>query len=149
MRWSCLPFSELAAELLYEALALRQSVFVVEQRCAYLDADGKDARALHLFGREGDGPLLAYARLFLPGALDDSGDAVIGRVVSAQSARRTGAGKALMREAIRELGERAPGVRIRIGAQLYLLRFYQELGFVRVGDVYDEDGIDHVVMYRS
>jgi ElaA protein len=38
---------------------------------------------------------------------------------------------------------------IRIGAQTYALPFYASLGFVSDGDVYDEDGIEHVEMVRA
>ena len=58
-------FSELSPELLYAALALRADVFIVEQNCVYLDPDGKDRFALHLFGME-DNVLAAYMRLFIP-----------------------------------------------------------------------------------
>ena len=37
---------------------------------------------------------------------------------------------------------------IKIGAQLYLKKFYESLGFVQSGDVYDEDGIDHIEMIK-
>ena len=73
----------------------------------------------------------------------------IGRVVNHPQARRTGIGKELMREAItRSLA--SFGTRpIRIGAQLYLKRFYEELGFAVASDTYDEDGIPHVQMLFS
>jgi ElaA protein len=35
---------------------------------------------------------------------------------------------------------------IKIGAQLYLTEFYESLGFVQSGDVYLEDGIEHIEM---
>ena len=35
---------------------------------------------------------------------------------------------------------------IRIGAQLYLNKFYSSLGFVNQGEVYLEDGIEHIEM---
>jgi ElaA protein len=51
-----------------------------------------------------------------------------------------------MRQAIeRARASFGPGP-IRIGAQLYLRRFYEELGFVVAGDEYVEDGIPHVEM---
>jgi ElaA protein len=40
-------------------------------------------------------------------------------------------------------------VPIKIGAQLYLKRFYESFGFVAQGDVYDEDGIPHICMIRA
>jgi ElaA protein len=144
MRWQAVPFPDLSATELYEALALRQLVFVVEQTCAYLDCDGKDLVATHLLGRDEGGQLVAYARLLPPGV--SFAEASIGRVATHPSVRRTGAGRALMREAIartRTLFGEGP---IRIGAQRYLERFYGELGFEIAGPPYDEDGIPHVEM---
>jgi ElaA protein len=39
-----------------------------------------------------------------------------------------------------------PDEELLIGAQARLTRFYEELGFVAEGDIYDEDGIDHITM---
>ena len=50
----CKPFYELPAHQLYAIMALRQEVFVVEQNCAYLDADGKDLKGYHLSGHDDD-----------------------------------------------------------------------------------------------
>lgn len=144
MQWQVVPFAELSPSALYEALALRQLVFVVEQTCAYLDCDGKDARALHLLGRDESGRLVAYARLFAPG--QSYAEATIGRVVNHPSVRRTGAGRALMREAIAQIRARFGDGPIRIGAQRYLEAFYGSLGFEIASAPYDEDGIPHVEM---
>ena len=155
LRWQLTPWSALDRDALYAALQLRSLVFVVEQRCPFLDLDGADHEAAHLLGwtRDADGrPLLgAYARLYRPGI--KYAEASIGRVVSHPAVRRTGAGRALMREAIDRLVDGpealAPGAAVRIGAQLYLERFYGGFGFARASAVYDEDGIDHVEMLRA
>jgi ElaA protein len=146
--WTCSPFAALSVDELYAAMRLRQEVFVVEQKCAYLDADGRDPAALHLLGRLHTPPygLVAYARLFLG---DGDGPAVIGRVITHASVRRAGAGKALMREAIARLEAHAPGSDIALGAQMYLQRFYEGFGFRVTSEPYDEDGIPHVKMLRS
>jgi ElaA protein len=144
IHWRLVPFPELPVDDLYDLLALRQLVFVVEQECAYLDCDGKDRAALHLLGRNDEGQLIASARLLPAGA--SFAEASIGRVVTHPSARRAGFGRALMREAIaRARATFGPGP-LHIGAQLYLRRFYEELGFVVTSAVYDEDGIPHVEM---
>jgi len=144
MRWRTLPFAELTLDELYELLALRQRVFVVEQGCAYLDCDDKDRRALHLLGRDTEGRLVAYARLLPPGV--SFTEPAIGRVVTAPEIRRTGAGRELMREAIVRTRAAFAAGPIRIGAQRYLERFYEELGFRVASAPYDEDGIPHVEM---
>ena len=80
-------------------MALRQEVFVVEQNCPYLDADGKDPDSWHLMGRDASGKLVCYTRL-LPEGLSYPEYVSIGRVVSSPAARGTGAGKILMRRSI-------------------------------------------------
>ena len=146
MIWTCTPFSSLSVDDLYAAMRLRQEVFVVEQQCAYLDADGRDQEALHLLGKVSTNSLVAYARLFPP---HHGAPAVIGRVITHVSVRREGVGKALMREAIDRLEAIVPGTPIALGAQLYLQRFYEGFGFRVVSEPYDEDGIPHVKMLRA
>ena len=150
MNWKCLSFGDLSLTDLYDLMRLRQEVFVVEQNCVYLDADGYDQKARHLLGRDGEGQLVACLRLFAPGVKypEFSTDAVIGRVCTAASARGTGLGRALMRRGIAEAERLWPGCGIRISAQVYLLSFYSELGFVAISEPYDEDGIQHVEMVR-
>ena len=153
LAWRCVPYAQLSLDELYALLRLRSLVFVVEQACPFLDLDGDDDRAWHLLGwtegetAAGGAPRLgAYARLFAPGV--KYAEASIGRVVSHPDVRRSGAGRALMDEALRRLAEFAPGAPVRIGAQRYLERFYGAFGFARAGDDYLEDGIVHLEMVR-
>lgn len=145
LHFTCQSFEQLSVYELYEILALRQEVFVVEQNCPYLDCDGKDLRSWHLAGRDADGRLLAYTRL-LPEGLAYAGYTSIGRVVSAPAARGTGAGRALMTESIAWSRRLFGPLPIKIGAQSYLLRFYESFGFVSTGEEYLEDGIPHTKM---
>lgn len=129
---------------------LRQRVFVVEQNCAYLDADGIDTRSYHLFGwRESNGRrrLVAYARLIPPKIR--YAEASVGRVVTHPDVRGTGAGRELMHESIKRVSELGWGTEIRIAAQMYLERFYEGFGFKRVTEPYMEDDIWHVDMRRG
>lgn len=144
IHWHATRFAELSVAELYELLTMRQRVFVVEQNCPYLDCDGKDRSAIHLLGREAGGRLVAYARLLPPGA--SFTEASIGRVVTHPDVRRTGAGRALMLEAIARTREAFGPGPIRIGAQRYLERFYEEFGFRIASAPYDEDGIPHIEM---
>jgi len=146
LKWTCKKFEELSVEELYMVLRLRCEVFVVEQNCPYLDPDNKDQGSLHLMGKTGE-QLVAYARLIPPGI--SYPESSIGRVVSSPSARRTGAGKELMNEAIRITYESFENAPIRIGAQLYLKKFYEELGFTQASEQYLEDGIPHIEMTHS
>lgn len=151
LRWRALPFEALSVEELYRLLRLRAEVFVVEQRCAFQDLDGLDPMALHLMGEttdaEGKVRLLAYARLLPAGAA--FAEASIGRVVTSASARGSGAGHALVREAIAQLHLRWGLQPIRIGAQAHLQSYYGQSGFVAQGALYLEDGIEHIEMVRA
>jgi ElaA protein len=140
---SCTPFDSLTAAELYQIIQLRNEVFVVEQQCAFQDADGKDPYAHHLAIRSGE-VLIAYARLLPPGIAYEYMS--IGRVITSAASRRIGAGKLLMREAIRECRLLFGEGPIKIGAQLYLKEFYGSFGFQAIGDVYLEDNIEHIHM---
>ena len=65
LSWSWKTFDQLSKEELYELLSLRQSIFVVEQKSWYLDADGLDNCSLHLLVKLND-ILLGYLRLLPP-----------------------------------------------------------------------------------
>ena len=140
--WHSRYFSELSNLEVYQILVLRQRVFVVEQNCPYLDADGVDLASRHLWA-EADGAIHAYARIVPAGV--KFAEVSIGRVITAPEARGTGLGRELMQRAVAESG----AVPIRIGAQAHLEKFYGELGFVRASDPYDEDGIPHIEMLRG
>jgi ElaA protein len=146
MRWHLYPYPELRLDDLYDLLELRQRVFVLEQNCAYVDADGIDPSSWHLLGRDEHARLDAYARIVAPGIKYT--EPSIGRVVTHPRVRGSGLGKSLMREAIMHTINLFPGESIRIGAQMHLVRFYSEFGFEPAGDPYDEDGIPHVEMLR-
>ena len=148
LSFSCLPFDQLTPYELYDIMALRQEVFVVEQNCPYLDADGKDLHSWHLMGRDVQGKLICYTRL-LPEGLSYDGYVSIGRVVSSPAARGAGAGKILIRRSIdmcRHLFGNQPK---KIGAQTYLLKFYARFGFQSTGEEYLEDCIPHTKMTLS
>jgi ElaA protein len=146
LTWTLRAYDELSANELYALLEVRQRVFVVEQKCPYLDADGRDTSSWHLFGRSPGGELTAYLRIVAPGCRFP--EPSIGRVLTHPDFRRRGYGKILMREGIRRCQRLFPGLPIRISAQAYLQRFYEELGFEsdREGDPYEEDGIPHIEM---
>lgn len=144
--WKIKAFRELSNTELYALLRLRSEVFVVEQNCAYLDMDNSDQQALHVMGFTADG-LAAYTRLFAPGIKFDM--ASIGRVVTAPFARNKGIGRILMQFSISTLETQWGKIPVKIGAQLYLQRFYESLGFIKSSEMYLEDQIPHIEMIRT
>jgi ElaA protein len=146
MNWILKPFAALTPEELYKILQLRNEVFIVEQNCPYQDCDNKDMYAWHLMGMM-ENRLLAYARLLAPGI--SYSESSIGRVVSSPSSRKTGMGKKLMEESIQQIRNLFQTDVIRIGAQLYLQKFYESFGFIKDGDIYLEDNIPHIIMLKE
>lgn len=148
-------FSKLSTAELYEIMVLRQQVFIVEQNCPYLDCDGKDQDSWHLLSKNDADELVAYCRILPPRlAYPQYDDVSIGRVISSEKARGTGAGRAMMTETMRIIPTLFPKKEdeigtIRIGAQSYLLAFYASFGFKSTGKEYLEDGIPHTEMCAS
>ena len=139
-------FKELTTDELYALLQLRSEVFVVEQDCVYQDIDYKDQKALHVLGFKND-KLVAYTRLFKPG--DYFNYASIGRVIVAQNEREHKYGYDIMNASINAIKEYYNETRIKISAQTYLKKFYNNLGFEEVGEGYLEDGIPHIGMIKE
>ena len=146
LAWHWSRFAELGVDALYDALALRCRVFILEQG-PYQDPDGLDRDSWHLLGRDGAGVLQAYLRVVDPGLKFE--EPSIGRVITAPEVRGTGAGRALVAEGVRRTQAAWPGRGIRISAQAHLERFYGEFGFRAVGEPYAEDNIPHLEMLRS
>ena len=147
LRWVTKTFAELTVDELYAILRLRSEVFVVEQNCIFLDLDNNDQKAFHTIGLIGD-EVVATTRLFEKDIMYD-GYQSIGRVVGSPRHRGLGIGKALMQYSISECERLFGKGPIKIGAQLYLKKFYSEQGFEQSGDVYLEDDIDHIPMIRA
>ena len=144
--WTVLCFQDLGVQRLHALLRLRTDVFVVEQRCAYPELDGRDPEAIHVLGETPDGRLIAYARLLPP---DDEGWPHIGRVVVDPAHRGRGLGRKVMLRCL-EFLEATRGSRASaISAQEHLRGFYESLGYQAVSEVYDWDGIPHIDMRLS
>jgi ElaA protein len=146
LAWRFAPFDALSVREWHDIVVARESVFVLEQTCAFLDADGADPQCHHLIGKVGD-EIAAYARIVPPGLKYE--EPSIGRVLTTKHFRRGGYGQALMQEAVARCAALYPGANIRIGAQMYLEQFYGGYGFKTVSEPYDEDGIQHVIMLRT
>ena len=146
LNWKYNSFNELDVIELYAILQLRNEVFVVAQNCVYQDADNKDALSYHLSGWDGN-TLVAYCRI-LPPSISYT-EASIGRVVASPAYRNTGCGLELMKEAIIRTLAQFDCNAIKISAQLYLKKFYEQLGFIQVSETYLEDNIPHIEMLLS
>ncbi len=144
--WEIKSFEELTAQELYAILKVRQEVFVVEQTCYYLDADGYDQKALHLFA-ERKGQIVAYCRIF--GQDIKYAEPSIGRVLTHPDFRNLKLGKILIKFALEIIKTRFDTELCRISAQDYLLRFYEEFGFKDTEKKYLEDDIPHTEMVRN
>ena len=145
MELSHKSFTALSLTELYDIMVLRQEVFIVEQDCPYLDADGKDLESEHVLGYNAAAQLIAYTRIVPPG-ISYANYASIGRVVNKSHARNKGLGKQLMQYSIDLTQKRFPDHSIKISAQVYLRKFYNSLGFVAQGEPYLEDDIPHIAM---
>ncbi len=144
MNWTLKKFEDLTVDELYALLRLRTEVFVVEQTCVFQDMDNKDQYCYHLMGWK-ENELVAYTRL-VPEGVSYAGYPSIGRVVTAPAARGGGIGRILMEKSIEETRRLLGKGPVKIGAQLYLLKFYSSLGFEKTSDIYMEDGIEHIEM---
>lgn len=136
-------FESLTKDQLYDILNLRQKVFIIEQDCFYEDIDYFDQKAHHLL-IYCNKSLIGYARVFPPGIKYKSSS--IGRIVVDKKYRGESFGKKITQEAIIFLKDKFINSDVCISAQFRLVNFYENLGFETEGEVYLEDGIDHIKM---
>lgn len=146
IQWHQYRFDQLSLDQLYEVIALRVAIFVVEQNCPYLELDDKDRepQTIHLLGIDEQGKLIAYARILAPGV--SYPQASIGRILVAKKARGAGVGQQLVNRAVAALLSIWSDAGIQIGAQAHLVDFYESLGFIVNSKVYLEDDIPHLDM---
>jgi ElaA protein len=140
-------FGQFSADEIYSVLRLRCEVFVVEQRCAYLDIDGSDHAAEHLLAFGPDDRLSGYLRAFAPGKFGPP--ARIGRIVTSPADRGTGLGYWLVQEALDFIARGFGDVPVELSAQVHLEHFYASFGFERSSETYPLDGILHCDMLRA
>jgi ElaA protein len=143
LRFTIRTFKELSIDELYAMLQLRTKVFVVEQNCVFQDMDDKDQKGIHVLGYADD-VLVAYSRL-LPANVSYP-EMSIGRVLTDTDRRKEGFGVELMKRSIESMYQVYGKHPIKIGAQLYLKKFYESFGFTQTSETYLEDGIPHIEM---
>ncbi|ACC70043.1 GNAT family N-acetyltransferase [Paraburkholderia phymatum] len=147
--WRWKAFDDLTNVEVYDMLAARAAVFIIEQNCLYDDVDGLDTDAWHLlaYGDHAPGarvPLAGYLRVLLPDSRDS--DIRIGRVLTTARFRGQGLGRAMLEQALGHIDAQWPATPIRLHAQAHLQAFYGAFGFEPVSDVHEEDGIPHIWM---
>jgi ElaA protein len=137
---------DLDTATLYKLLKLRVEVFVVEQATPYPELDGRDllAETRHFWLETPDGEVICTLRLMEEHAGGEKGFR-IARVCTKRSDRGQGHANRLLQAALAEVGDYA----CRINAQTYLEDMYSQLGFVRDGEEYLDDGVPHVPMLRG
>lgn len=146
MNWLFKEFEQLSLGELYDIMALRQEVFVVEQDCPYLDADGKDQESFHALAYENE-ILVAYARIVKPGICYK--EWAIGRVIVKMTKRKQKLGYELMHKCHEHIYTNHGYQSIRLSAQSHLEKFYRNSGYKPTGKEYLEDGIPHMEMLRQ
>lgn len=141
--WAWHRLAEMKPGLLYDLLAFRESIFVVEQNCIYQELDGLDKTAKHLLALDTQN-VVACLRVLPPVAHD--APVRIGRVAVAKKWRNKGLAGLMMQKAIDQVRSDYPSSGVFLNAQTYLQVFYESLGFQVCGDEFLEDGIPHLPM---
>ena len=146
MIWKCKSYNSLSIDELYQILRIRQEVFVIEQDCNYLDADNLDKDSNHLLCYKQD-VLIAYMRIYINP--DNLSEVSFGRILVKKKFRGMGLGKELVQRGISLNSDSLKKRVISMSAQVYLIKFYEELGFQIFGEQYLEDEIPHVKMIMN
>jgi len=149
IEWKILRFEQLTTMQLYQLLALRVEVFVVEQTCYYQELDGKDfePQTHHVMGTI-DEKVVAYTRVLAPG-VSYNDYASIGRVIVDKSCRGMNVGNDLMERSMALTRQLWSQTQVKISAQQPLETFYNQFGFHKASAMYLEDDIPHIAMITS
>ncbi len=146
LNWEINTLHDLSVTDYHHVLALRASIFIVEQNCPYQDIDDKDLSAFHVYGKI-DQNIVAVCRILPPGI--SYAEISIGRVAVSMGYRGTNVGNDLMHQTIYFIENRWGEKDIRISAQQHLTSFYGRFGFIQVSEMYLEDDIPNVEMLRT
>jgi ElaA protein len=144
IHWKCKRFEDIPGDEMHAILALRQQVFIVEQKCVYQDADALDTCSWHLLGRGMDGGIAAYGRVNVPGSRYRQPS--FGRILTRRDVRGLGVGREVVRRCLEICQNHYPDLGVRISAQTYLIKFYRDFGFRKIGEPYDDEGVEHIDM---
>lgn len=132
-------------EDLSECFKIREEVFVKEQGIPEeLEFDDLDKTALHclIFSTDNEqNKAVATGRLIL---LED-GAFKIGRIAVRKEERGKHYGDMLVKILVSKAFE-CGAKTVNLSAQVRAVKFYESIGFKTVGEVYIEDGIEHIRM---
>lgn len=142
MNWTIQKMASMDATTLYEIMTLRFNVFIIEQACFYQEFDHKDIDAIHVFGKDDTGKIVAYLRILSAGVSFD--EVSIGRVVVDSECRKSGIGRELMQVGLKSVRKLYGDVPIRLSAQAHLQAFYASFDFMPQSAIYLEDDIPHL-----
>ena len=134
-------YQDLSKDELYKILKLRQEVFIIEQKCCYLDADGLDQNSRHLMLFDKN-ILIAYMRIINKTILNSQ--TTFSRILVKHSFRNQGLGREIIKKALCFVNNEP----VVMSAQLYLKKFYEEFGFQTIGSTFLEDNIPHIKMIK-
>lgn len=131
-----------------DAYTVRQTVFTEEQGFdAAIDLDQYDQLATHVLIYDEQQQPIATART-IPFYEKNNSIVKIGRVAVLFPYRKQGLGKKVM-QALMDKAINNQVKEIRLSAQLTALSFYHRLGYQTVGEMYLEEGVEHILMsYR-
>lgn len=133
-------FNKFTPHHLHDVLKLRQEIFIIEQECIYNDIDGLDDISEHLLLLDDDEILVGYLRIVPAGSKFE--ECSLGRIAIKHTHRGKGLGKMLVKKGIGRAGAQT----IKIEAQAHLEKFYKDINFRTVSDIYDVDNIPHLQM---
>lgn len=136
-------YGELTTDELYEILKHRSEIYVVEQKCIYLDMDDKDKESKHIMIFD-DGKLVGYIRVMAAGV--SYPQASFGRLTVKKEYRGLKLGRKLVETAMDILLNKMGETEVKIQAQSYLEEFYKMFGFKPEGNHFMDCGIKHIYM---
>jgi predicted GNAT family N-acyltransferase len=124
---------------------LRRDVFETEQNIPRpLDRDAYDYSADHVVAFDPKGRCIGTGRVVRL----DARTAQIGRMAVAKDQRQGGVGGQVL-EALERMAQMRGISELTVNSQLPAEAFYRNRGFTRLGDVFLDQGVPHVVMRKS
>lgn len=132
------------SEDILKVMVVRGIVFIEEQQVDWEgEIDEFEDTSIHVLGEVGGQPVASGRLRLLP-----DGWAKLERIAVRPRWRGRGIARQIVRFLISEASVREAR-RLKMHAQVHLEDFYREFGFVREGAVFDECGIDHILMVRD